>query len=903
MKKSGKNSFKASIIIPVYKVEKYLAETIESVIAQTIGFKNLQVLLVNDGSPDDSEQICLDYQKRYPKNITYIKQDNAGVSAARNNGLKHAEGKYVAFLDSDDKFAPDYLQLMCNMLSDNPEIPFAAARVRWFDAKDSYHAADYKFTDTRVIDLEKEPNTITSLVSSIVFNAKYLNDVAFDENMTHNEDAKFIDTVLVKGGVYRYGLVREAEFYYRKRQDEVSASDTAKDRRSFYESTRRYATFLSKDVKKLSRDGKVPQFMQFHALYHYRWRITQNKKPDILSDQEWVEYKEAVLDGIRALDDDILIKGSVNVNLRQKMALLYAKYKNNRAKIKKAIEDDRSLRTLLLDDVRFTVGTINFIKKDGLIIEGSTPLCSPDLFGLSLGFYLDGNELPYQLQDSNTGMFDDKIVEKTGFKVIVPLEKTGKLTVELKENGSGKTRQLDIAYDTASRISMRQNDYRVVKGKLLLLPGGNSLTITDFKLHKIIKREVLFFLQNLLKNKYRTEHNILKTLAIELVRIAALINIRMRPSRVWLFSDRSISGGDNSEVLFRFVSDQEDADIKPYYAINKDTPAYKRLKADGYNVVGFKSVKHLYLAIVSEVILPSHMDMMYLYPWFGVWRKYCGLMQYDIAHTQHGIVLNDLSNYIGKQKKNANIFLSACDWEQKHLIDGTYGYTADQVPVTGLPRYDELVDDSKDKRIIALFPTWRSWLASEQKDGARGRSDKFLDSDYFQFYQRLISDKRITKALKQNNYTLKYYIHPNHIANKDDFTTDSDNVVIMDFPYDYNKMFSESRVFVTDYSNTLFDFSYLRKPIIHTQFDSETFFSKHGSVMKQLFDYKKEGFGPVCDDYESAVSTLVRYIESDADMEEKYRKRIDQFFTFSDSKNSQRGYKATKEHYKKNRLR
>ena len=97
--------FKFSVIIPVYNVENYLEETIQSVIHQTIGFKkNIQIILVNDGSPDDSGKICEKYQREYPDNIVYVEQKNAGVSAARNNGLKYAEGEIINFLDSDDKW-------------------------------------------------------------------------------------------------------------------------------------------------------------------------------------------------------------------------------------------------------------------------------------------------------------------------------------------------------------------------------------------------------------------------------------------------------------------------------------------------------------------------------------------------------------------------------------------------------------------------------------------------------------------------------------------------------------------------------------------------------------------------------------------------------------------------------
>ena len=98
-----------SIIIPVYKVEKYLKRCVDSVIGQT--YPNLQIILVDDGSPDNCPQICDEYAAQ-DKRIEVIHQANAGVSNARNNGLKVAKGDYILFIDSDDYIAPDMCEKM-----------------------------------------------------------------------------------------------------------------------------------------------------------------------------------------------------------------------------------------------------------------------------------------------------------------------------------------------------------------------------------------------------------------------------------------------------------------------------------------------------------------------------------------------------------------------------------------------------------------------------------------------------------------------------------------------------------------------------------------------------------------------------------------------------------------------
>ena len=97
---------KVSIIVPVYNVQKYLARCIESLICQTYG--NIEIILVNDGSTDGSEDICKEY-KNIDNRIIVINQKNAGLSVARNTGIENASGDYLCFVDSDDWVELDYV--------------------------------------------------------------------------------------------------------------------------------------------------------------------------------------------------------------------------------------------------------------------------------------------------------------------------------------------------------------------------------------------------------------------------------------------------------------------------------------------------------------------------------------------------------------------------------------------------------------------------------------------------------------------------------------------------------------------------------------------------------------------------------------------------------------------------
>lgn len=116
MKKEVKKEELISIIIPVYKVEKYLPRCIDSILAQT--YTNFELILVDDGSPDKCPQICDDYAKR-DKRIRVIHKKNAGVSEARNTGIDNANGDFICFVDSDDYVEPVMYEKLYNSLIKN----------------------------------------------------------------------------------------------------------------------------------------------------------------------------------------------------------------------------------------------------------------------------------------------------------------------------------------------------------------------------------------------------------------------------------------------------------------------------------------------------------------------------------------------------------------------------------------------------------------------------------------------------------------------------------------------------------------------------------------------------------------------------------------------------------------
>ena len=130
-----------SIIVPIYNVEKYLRQCLDSIMNQT--YRNFECLLINDGSPDNSADICREYVSKDSR-FRYFEKENGGISSARNLGIEHSKGEYITFIDSDDWVDSDYLEVLYNSLVDE-RADIAISTYKQFNMDDNcYYVHSYQ---------------------------------------------------------------------------------------------------------------------------------------------------------------------------------------------------------------------------------------------------------------------------------------------------------------------------------------------------------------------------------------------------------------------------------------------------------------------------------------------------------------------------------------------------------------------------------------------------------------------------------------------------------------------------------------------------------------------------------------------------------------------------------------
>ena len=294
-------------------------------------------------------------------------------------------------------------------------------------------------------------------------------------------------------------------------------------------------------------------------------------------------------------------------------------------------------------------------------------------------------------------------------------------------------------------------------------------------------------------------------------------------------------------------------------------------------------------------MLSSHADK-YVYSCFGKANQYMSnLLNFKYIFLQHGIISNEMTGWLNKNSLPFDMFITSTNREYHSIVDNPkYGYDQSVVKLTGLARYDNLINDGKKYHSILIAPTWRAYLAPQIKPGEQERlyNPSFVHSSYYKFYNRLFNDEEFIDTLKSYNYKIKFFLHYSLKNQLKDFKL-NEYVQIIENP-DYQYEFNHNDLLITDYSSIYYDFAYLKKPLIYNHFDKEEFYKSH-ILNKGYFDFEKDGFGKVTYDYDSLKEEIINMIKNDCKNSSKYIKRMEAMFKYTDHNNCQRIYNQIKE--------
>ena len=877
---SHSKQFVFSVVIPVYNAMPYLPETLDSVLNQTVGYRCIQVILVDDGSTDDSPLVCKRYVSRYPDNVVYVRQENRGVSAARNAGLQLISGQIVNFLDSDDKWSADAFEKAKCMFDSHPDLNVVSAKMLFFDGKSGGHPLNYKFKVDRVVDIKRQYDFPQLSLPSSFVRAESLKGLQFDTRLSISEDTVFVNQLIMSSGCY--GALSDPIYWYRKRREGGSAIDSSTHSMSYYFDTPKYCYAYLLEIADSYEAGRYGQYL---VMYDLQWRFLL-KDDGFLQEDEKRSYIESIRQLLQKIHDEVILEQR-NLTNEYKLHVLSVKYgipgSGNAFDSKLLTQSVKDW--LSLSRYHICVDFIELSDQNALRIEGELFRYFPDdeVSVCAVVVRSDG-EISYVLPSMTThrvhsckdSFFAKSFFCPLAFQLDVSLVGGIKeFRIALIANGE----LIDPAsyYVTHRKFSKVSNKLKYSAfdlGAYCVSGGGSRMEISkrcSLRARAVHAKHYL----GMLGLNSSSRRGLLFVLAAKMLKAFVSRDI-------WLISDRVMTAGDNGQALFEYLCACEcPNNVVPIFAVSRRSASFRDLKKQG-KVVNHGSVLYKSILLASTKIVSSAAEDAVFEP-FGKNRDIMkSFIASDFVFLQHGITKDDQSRWLNRYNKNIKLLICAGVPEYwSFLTNRAYYYDSNVVKLTGFPRHDKLLRSLPPiERIILVMPTWRRGLVGkyDPSTGKVERSACFEGSDFYLRYKSMLCNETLKCSLRDRGYVIYFALHPSMMQERECFLPFEDDVIrVLESPVDYTDLFRRSSALVTDFSSVAFDFALLRKPILYYQFDSESFFS--GQVYdKGYFDYERDGFGPILHKEEELVMGICDAMIENCKIKKEFESRIDNFF-------------------------
>lgn len=313
---------KVSVIVPIYNVERYLEKCLDSLVNQTLS--DIQIILVNDGSTDNSGNIAKEYADKYQDKILYLEKENGGLSDARNYGLKYVKGKYISFVDSDDYISKNlYAELVKYMDEDYDMIKFGILTVDLKDNKilESKSQQFENKTGEEAFDILYKTDKMTEVAWGYLYKTSFWkeNDFKYSKDMYH-EDFGLTPLIMLKAK--KVASTNILGYYYVQSDKSITRnSDEAKKLKMSYDLLKFYDQMIEK-IEKYEIGKKAKENIK---IYYTNCILLEIK--NISSEEEKQKYiqeikKRKMIENIKIRNFKQLIKRillNINIDLYLKV--------------------------------------------------------------------------------------------------------------------------------------------------------------------------------------------------------------------------------------------------------------------------------------------------------------------------------------------------------------------------------------------------------------------------------------------------------------------------------------------------------------------------------------------------------------------------------------------------------
>lgn len=852
--------YKVSVIVPVYNVSEYLEECLDSLLAQTMNKDEMEILLINDGSTDNSFEICQRYAEEHSVFKLFTK-DNEGLSATRNFGIKHAQGKYMMYIDSDDMFSPETVKEVTSFFDkhyDEVDLVTYLDQPYKFGEKMNVHYRYKYMNKSAIYDLNKFPYISQTRVNICVKNME--ENHYFDTTPGFRlEDQEYCSKVLKR--TQKIGFCNKGEYMYNRSND---GSIVANYFFAYYifESSLAYFERLFDEF-----EGAVPKYYQAMYMNDLQWKHNENKLyPYHYSPEEFDKAMGRIKSMLARVDADVIYNHPQldNFNKHYWLSLkpnihpaviadedgvtIYADGKNiySRAEFELIMHKVR----VIGDEVKFMAFLKTPIysylsdKAQIMVIENDDETSAKELEVFE-------SVHSYYKSDTKTCNFyafyyHCNINEVNNFKFKVSLD--------------------GIEYDTkywCMPVAVFNKDISsYVRGNCKLTLEGNVVS-----LEKLTDEEIEEF--EIEQNEIYNGHNSVYELRRDAME-------HRKNHRVWLYYDLYTVEKDNG--YFQFINDFEHDDgIERYYVYDREFSEIEHLftKEQKRYLVKFGSYMHKMLYVSAEMFLTAFYGFSTISPFANEAEegKYLDIIKARTVYLQHGVLHANLKTRNHAERCRADKIVVSSEFEKNNYIQN-YGYEEDDMVCTGMARYDHIDRNRPSVNKILFAPSWRQYLTVVQS-GAKWDllESKLLKSDYYIKFMEFLSSEELHRILEENDLYLDVKLHPIIKDAKNLFNIECDRICLADETVDLE----DYKIFITDFSSFVFDFVYLNRPILYFVPDMEQF--KSGMNHYRELDLPfEDAFGHLVLEAEDAVNEVRRIVDNKYEAEPVYRQRMENFF-------------------------
>lgn len=830
------NKFKFSVIILSNNSNEGVKKTINSLVNQTLDFsENIEIIILDDNL-SNTQIVCNEYINEFPNNIRYTETSSKIIN---NAGLENADGEYILFLRANDYISHETLENALKFIKKNSNVPLITLPTYYYKNGKKEKYLTFPSNNSKVYDLFKNPEQSQLLGLATIIKMESVKNIRFLNEF--NNYNNFLNEISLDNP--ELGICKEGSYYIENIEEKILPTE------DIIISKEEYNQFIDENLNRILEKSKnhyqiIPKFVQYELLNQIRWisNIKLSKeKLDLSKLKECIDY----------IDDEIILN---NILLEEddKIFLFALKYDQ----IPEEFNEKLNLNTAFIDiydiinnELHILVSLINISqRKLDILVNGEK-------------IETVVKEFP-QYDKYSLGC---KYASNYSVEATIPLSSDEKYEIKFES----ENKKLHIEFSRPCNFS-KIVGYAKTKHYISIL---NNDTI-------LLKRKTGL---NWIKQEIKSLSKIFKNSKAEFIKVAPfriayhLGYPFLKNKKIWFYMDRPDESDDNGIHLFRYSVKQNEP-IDKYFILDSKNPDYEEIKKIG-KVIPYKSIKHRFLGLYVENIISSHPDNEIIYPFWGSYPFFAGLLKSNNIFLQHGILKDNISDWLNEKNMNLSFFLVSSKREYESTLEYPYNYNKNVVQIQGLPRYDNL-KNVEDKHEIIIMPSWRRYLT-------RKSNEYIKDTEYFKKFNSLINNEKLINKAKEYNYEIIFRPHPN-VYNFIELFDENDYVKIDYDKTKFQTLFNNGSLLITDYSSVAFDFAYLYKPVIYYHYSKDY----HFDVENSFYDYETMGLGEICKNEEELVDLIIEYIENQCEIKEKYFERIKKFFLFNDKNNCKRVHDA-----------